>query len=64
MLDVDITTIGVEVVVMPTIDLVKRGILIRSTTNWGSGLSGVLVRRKMSGSSTLPTSTNKVVGTP
>ncbi len=59
-----ITTIGVETVVMPTMDVVKRGVLIGSTTKLGSGLSGVLVGRKLSGSMTLPTTTIKVVGTP
>jgi hypothetical protein len=61
--DANITTIGVEMVVTPTMDVVRRGILIGSTTKLGSGLGGVLARWKLNGSSTLPT-TIGVVGTP
>jgi hypothetical protein len=45
-------------------DVVRRGVLIGSVAKLGSGLSGVLVRRKLSGSSTLPTTITKVVGRP
>jgi hypothetical protein len=61
--DANITTIGVEMVVTPTMDVVRRGILIGSTTKLGSGLGGVLARWKLNGSSALPT-TIGVVGTP
>jgi hypothetical protein len=45
-------------------DVVRRGILIGSATKLGSGLGGVSVGRKLSGSSTLPIATIGVVGTP
>jgi hypothetical protein len=45
-------------------DIVKKGVLIRSTAKMGSGLGGVSVGRKLSGSTTLPTIITKVVGTP
>ncbi len=45
-------------------DVVKRGVLIGSTTKMGSGSGGVLVGRKLSGSITLSTLTIGVVGTP
>ncbi len=45
-------------------DVVKRGILIGSTTNMGSGLDGVLVGRKLNESTTLPPTIIGVVGTP
>jgi hypothetical protein len=41
-LDVGITTIGVETVVAPTMDVVKRGILIKFAAKLGSGSSGML----------------------
>ncbi len=34
-------------VVAPTMDVVKRGLLIKSTTRLGSGLGGILARRKL-----------------
>jgi hypothetical protein len=45
-------------------DVVKRGVLIGSMEKLGSGLGGVLARKKMNGSSTLPTIITRVVGTP
>jgi hypothetical protein len=60
--DVNITTIGIEMVVTPTMDVVRRGILIGFTTLLGSGSGGVLARWKLNGSSALPT-TIGVVGT-
>jgi len=39
---VGITTTKVETFVAPTMDVVKKGILIGSTTQLGSGLGGVL----------------------
>jgi len=41
-LDVGITTTRVETFVVPTMDVVRRGILTGSTTKMGSGLDGVL----------------------
>jgi hypothetical protein len=52
---VGITTIGVEMIVAPNMDVVRRGVLIGSTAKLGSGLGGVLARRNLSQSSTLPT---------
>jgi len=63
-LDVGITSTRVETFVAPTMDVVKKGVLIGSTTNMGSGLNGVLVRRKLSESTTLPTVIIGVVKTP
>jgi hypothetical protein len=50
--------------VVPTMDVVKRGVLIGSTTKFSSGLGGILIRRKLNGSSALPTTTIGIVGTP
>jgi hypothetical protein len=41
-LDLGITTTRVETFVAPTMDVVKRGILIGFTTKMGSGLDRVL----------------------
>jgi hypothetical protein len=46
-LDVSITTIGVEMVVAPNIDVVRKGVIIRFVTKLGSGSSGVSARRNM-----------------
>jgi hypothetical protein len=62
-LDVGITTTRVEMVVAPIMDVVKRGALIRSITKLGSGLCGVSTKKKLNGSTTLPTTITKVVGT-
>jgi hypothetical protein len=62
---VGITTTRVETFVAPTMDVVKKRVLIRSTIKLGSGSSGVLARRKLSGNTTtLPTITIGVVKTP
>jgi hypothetical protein len=45
-------------------DGVKRGVLIAFVTKLGSGSNGFLARRKLNGSSTLPTSNTRVFGTP
>jgi hypothetical protein len=52
----------VEKIVAPNIDVVKRGILIKSTTKLGSGSSGVSIIRNLSQSLALPTTTTGVVG--
>jgi hypothetical protein len=62
-LEASITTKGVEMVVAPIMDVVKRGALIRSITKLGSGLCGVSTKKKLNGSTTLPTTITKVVGT-
>jgi hypothetical protein len=40
-----------------------KGRLIGSAVKLGSGLGGILVRRKLNGSTTLPIATTGVVGT-
>jgi hypothetical protein len=45
-------------------DVVKRGILIEFIEKLGSGLGGISARKKLNGSSALPTTTTRVVGTP
>jgi hypothetical protein len=62
-LDVGITTTWVGMFVAPTMDVFWRGVLIGFAVKLGSGLGGILVRRKLSGSMTLPTATTRVVGT-
>jgi hypothetical protein len=58
------TTTGVEMVIAPNIDVVKRGVLIRSVAKLGSELGGVSVRKNLSRSLALPITTTRVVGTP
>ncbi len=41
-LNVSITPMGVETVVAPDIDVIKKGTLIRSVAKLGSGSSGVI----------------------
>jgi hypothetical protein len=53
-LGVGITTIGVEMVVAPNINVVRKETLIRSTTKLGSGLGGVSAIRNLSRSLALP----------
>jgi hypothetical protein len=62
--DVGITTIGMEIVVVPNLEVVIRGILIGFATNLGSGSDGVSTRRNLNRSLTLLTTTTRVVGTP
>ncbi len=64
LIDANITTIGVEKIVAPSMDVDKRGVLIGSTTKLGSGSNRVSVRRNLNKSSTLPIATTRVVGTP
>jgi len=51
-------------VVVPNMGVVRKGILIGFVAKLGSGLGGVLTRRKLSGNSTLPTTTTRVFRTP
>ncbi len=44
--------------------VVKSGVLIRSIAKLGSGSGGVSTRKKLSGSTTLPTTIIEVVATP
>ncbi len=50
--------------VAPTMDVIRRGVLIGFTTQLGNGSDGALARRKLSGSTTLPITIIGVVGTP
>jgi hypothetical protein len=61
-LDVGITTTRVETTVAPTMDVVRRGLLIGSIEKLGSGLGGILARRKLNGSLTLLITSIRVVG--
>jgi len=63
-LDVGIITIGVETIVVPNKDVVKRGVLIGFTPKLGNESSGVSVVRNLSQSSALPTTTIGVIGMP
>jgi hypothetical protein len=54
----------VETVVAPNMDVVKRGVLIRSTRKFGNELGGMSAGRNLSQSSTLLIVTTGVVGTP
>ncbi len=47
-------TIGVVTIVVPNMDIVRKGVLIGSIAKLGSGLSGVLARRNLNQSSTVP----------
>jgi hypothetical protein len=48
-----ITTTGVETVVAPNIDVIKKGILIRYVAKLGSGLGGVSTKKNLNQSLTL-----------
>jgi len=61
---VGITTTRVETFVAPTMDVVRRGVLIGFIAQLGNGSDGVLTKRKLSGSTTLPITIIGVVGTP
>ncbi len=53
-----------EMVIEPNINAIKRGILNGSTTKLSSRSNGVLARRNLSWSSTLPIVTTAIVGIP
>jgi len=61
-LNVSITTIGMETVVTPNIDIIRRGVVIGFATKLGIELGGVLVGRNLSQSLVLPVATTRVVG--
>jgi len=54
----------VEMVVVPNIDVVRRGVLIGFVAKLGSRSNGILAIRNLSQSSTLPIATIGVVGIP
>jgi hypothetical protein len=54
---VGITTTRVEMVVAPSVDVVRRGVLIGFKAKLGSGSSGVLAIRNLNQSLALLTST-------
>jgi hypothetical protein len=60
-LNVGITTIGVEMVVAPNINVIRRGILNGSTTKLDIGSDGVSVVRNLSQSLTLPTIITRII---
>jgi len=59
-----ITTTRMEIVVVPNINVVRKGVLIRSVSKLGSGSCGVLATRNLNQSLALPIVTTRVVGTP
>ncbi len=63
-LDVGITTAIVEMVIMPNIDVVRRGILIGFVAKLDNGLGGVSTGRNLSQNSALPMATTRIIGTP
>jgi hypothetical protein len=54
-----ITTTRMEIVVVPNINVVRKGVLIKSVSKLGNGSCGVLANQSLA----LPTVTTKVVGT-
>jgi hypothetical protein len=60
-LDASITIIGVEMVVTPNIDVVRRGILIGFVAKLGSGSSGISVVRNLNRSLALPKTTMELL---
>jgi hypothetical protein len=54
----------VETVVVPSIDVVRRGVLIGSVAKLGSGSRGVSTLRNLNQSLALPTTTIGVVSIP
>ncbi len=62
--NVVITTTGVEMIITPSMNAIRGGILIGSTTNLGNGSGGVSVARNLSQSLGPPIATTGVVGTP
>jgi hypothetical protein len=55
------TPTRVEIIVVPTMDVVRKGILIGNGKKLGSGSSGVLTRRKLNGNLVIPIATTRVV---
>jgi hypothetical protein len=56
--------IGVEMVVTPNVDFVKRGVLLGFVTKLGNGLGGILVGSNLSQKLTILVATIGVVGKP
>jgi hypothetical protein len=63
-LDAGITTIGMEIIVVPNMDVVRKGILIRSITKLANKLGGISVGRNLNPSSTLPIAITGVIRIP
>jgi hypothetical protein len=59
-----IIIIGMEAVVAPNIDVVRKGILIRYVAKLGSKSNGVSTRNNLNQNLTLPITTTGVVGIP
>ncbi len=63
-LNVVITTIGVEIVVAPNMNVIKGGILIRYISNLGHGFDEISTGKKLSRSLKILTTTIGIVQTP
>jgi hypothetical protein len=63
-LNVIITTIGVEIVVTPSTNVVRGGILTRSVINLGHGLSTIYVGRNLIRCLRILVATTRVIWTP
>jgi hypothetical protein len=63
-LNVVITTIGVDMVVKPNMNVVRRGIFIGSIVNLDHGLGGFSTGKSLNRSSRLLAKNIRVVGTP
>jgi len=61
---VGITTAIMEMVIMPNIEVVRRGILIGFVAKLDNGLGGVSTGRNLSKNSALPMATTRIIGTP
>jgi hypothetical protein len=59
-----ITTTRMKMVVVPNMNVVRKGIVIESVINLGCGLGGFLAKRNLSRSLKLPTANTRVVETP
>jgi hypothetical protein len=57
-------TIGMEMIVVPSINVVKRGVLIGSVMKLGDGSNGILVVRNLNQSLALLATTTGIVGIP
>jgi hypothetical protein len=61
---VGITIAIMEMVIMPNINVVRRGILIGFVAKLDNGLGGVSTGRNLSQNSALPMATTRIIGTP
>jgi hypothetical protein len=59
-----ITTIRVHMVVAPSTNVARKGVVIEYAINLGCGSNGFSIVRSLNKSSKLPTANTRVVGTP